>query len=671
MERKTPNMNSQTLQNNFSNSQSIPQQNIFPNKSQNIHISQNNMNFFNNNNNMTQNIGNTPNPNFMNQNMFQNINQLQNTQNSQSNSQVIKQYFTNISNSNKSHQSIDTFDANNNNANLNMINSMNMNNNVNNMNMNINMNNNMNNMINDMNNINNINNMNNMTNNMNAMNMNMNNNMLNMNDINISNNMNNMNINNMNNMNINNVMNNNMNISNMNNDINNMNINMNMNMNNMNNDINNNMNINMSMNMNNMDIINSNKNPIQNILNNNEQNILNEISNTHSIKLSTLYDYAPSQTTLHLNSLLKDMDTFGQITKKKIVNEQSSNPNKYFSMDEAFNSGDEHLKALAKVKYALNSEGCTCEINRNNLMGDELKEVFTTIQFIVNGMYKFKKYILRFDFGEEKNKKMLTDDTERNTFNSNLTKKLCALLNLKFKEIIINNPFKDSLVFSAIIKKENFNEIDEINLLKNLKNEKDNDFNMIINVEKTILLNGCILSNQMLDFRGDRNIGWGEGESRGGKPYFPPKGWNGYGLNVLDRYDSGDNTWIDFKNAPGEWSVAYHSMGTSLSGDKNQINFSNFNNMQNETVMRQKFKLADDKYHMGEKVGEGVYMTPNPVIMEQFCSVYQYGGETFKIGIMCRVRPEKIRCPSQSEDYWIINGTDNEVRPYRILIKNQ
>ena len=40
--------------------------------------------------------------------------------------------------------------------------------------------------------------------------------------------------------------------------------------------------------------------------------------------LSNLYDYAPSQTTLHLNSLLKDMDTFGQITKKKIVNEQSS-----------------------------------------------------------------------------------------------------------------------------------------------------------------------------------------------------------------------------------------------------------------------------------------------------------------------------------------------------------
>ena len=135
-------------------------------------------------------------------------------------------------------------------------------------------------------------------------------------------------------------------------------------------------------------------------------------------------------------------------------------------MDEAFNSGDEHLKALAKVKYALNSEGCTCEINRNNLMGDELKEVFTTIQFIVNGMYKFKKYILRFDFGEEKNKKMLTDDIERNNFNSSLTKKLCALLNLNFKEIIINNPFKDSLVFSAIIKKENFNEIDEINLLK-------------------------------------------------------------------------------------------------------------------------------------------------------------------------------------------------------------
>ena len=36
---------------------------------------------------------------------------------------------------------------------------------------------------------------------------------------------------------------------------------------------------------------------------------------------------------------------------------------------------------------------------------------------------------------------------------------------------------------------------------------------------------------------------------------------------------------------------------------------------------------------------------------------------------MTRVRPDRIRSPEEEKDYWVINGTDNEVRPYRILIK--
>ena len=36
---------------------------------------------------------------------------------------------------------------------------------------------------------------------------------------------------------------------------------------------------------------------------------------------------------------------------------------------------------------------------------------------------------------------------------------------------------------------------------------------------------------------------------------------------------------------------------------------------------------------------------------------------------MTRVMPLKKRCAQGQDDYWIINGTDNEIRPYRILIK--
>ena len=54
-------------------------------------------------------------------------------------------------------------------------------------------------------------------------------------------------------------------------------------------------------------------------------------------------------------------------------------------------------------------------------------------------------------------------------------------------------------------------------------------------------MEGCKLSPNMLDSRGNREIGWGEGEKRGGFDYYPPKGWKGFGLKVWDRYDNGNN----------------------------------------------------------------------------------------------------------------------------------
>ena len=36
---------------------------------------------------------------------------------------------------------------------------------------------------------------------------------------------------------------------------------------------------------------------------------------------------------------------------------------------------------------------------------------------------------------------------------------------------------------------------------------------------------------------------------------------------------------------------------------------------------------------------------------------------------MVRVKPEAIRGCEDSEDYWVVNGTTDEIRPYRILYK--
>ena len=165
----------------------------------------------------------------------------------------------------------------------------------------------------------------------------------------------------------------------------------------------------------------------------------------------------------------------------------------------------------------------------------------------------------------------------------------------------------------------------------------------------------------------NKDGGWGINESRGGLPYLPPLGWYGYGLRVLNRFDKGDNTWLDYKNSKGEWSVAYHGMGNSLGGS--QIILNNFELNSLNTGIKKEFENSNDKNHPGEKVGEGIYVTPNPNVMEEICGIYNFEGKKYKIAFMTRVHPKKIRIPETKPDYWVINGTDNEIRPYRILIK--
>ena len=45
------------------------------------------------------------------------------------------------------------------------------------------------------------------------------------------------------------------------------------------------------------------------------------------------------------------------------------------------------------------------------------------------------------------------------------------------------------------------------------------------------------------------------------------------------------------------------------------------------------------------------------------------GGVRYKVLLMCRVNPKKIRQPEGFKNCWILNSTPLEIRPYRILIK--
>ena len=367
-----------------------------------------------------------------------------------------------------------------------------------------------------------------------------------------------------------------------------------------------------------------------------EDDIFLKICNKHAINLSKNYDYNQNQAENEINSLLIEMDSFGYIVKKKIKEERINNPHKYLTLEESFTK--DYLP-LTLLKIDLENNNCTCEIEREEAKDEmQKKEAFTAIQFIFNGMYKLNKYIFKIN---TKNNQIDLN------FTNNLRVYLSKIWNIETKDIILNTNFIYSGFISAIIKASEYNELDVSFLLSKLESEFNSD---ISEVDKTILLNGCRINKIWL--KKNKINKWEESNSnsselkRGGKPYIRPVGYIGFLINIEKRFDDGNDDWYNI-NTKNEWSIAYHCTKEGI------------NNYYKNNVI----------YHNNNNIEKGIYMTPNPEIMEKSCSELHYSGKKYKLGIMCRLRPDKIRCPNGFNNYYIINGTDNEIRPFRFLIK--
>ena len=76
-------------------------------------------------------------------------------------------------------------------------------------------------------------------------------------------------------------------------------------------------------------------------------------------------------------------------------------------------------------------------------------------------------------------------------------------------------------------------------------------------LEKGLMLE-CHLSPKDFNSNANKTI-WGNGGKRGGFDYNPPLDWKGIGLNVLGKYDNGNNDWLNNNGNNNEWAVAYHS----------------------------------------------------------------------------------------------------------------
>ena len=245
--------------------------------------------------------------------------------------------------------------------------------------------------------------------------------------------------------------------------------------------------------------------------------------------------------------------------------------------------------------------------------------------------------------------------------------------NIPPSKIIVTFPQRGSLEVQVIFQSDKFNDLNLEEFKSFFQNEKDIVFSELKNLKEIhsdTIMGACKLTKKMLDPRGNRCDGWGVGEMRGNKPYDPPVGWIGIGLKVMDEYDDGDNTWIGMDNVEGEWCVAYHGVCRFEKSERvKEVTGLIYKSKEFKPGKNQLHNDCEDQYHPGKLVGDGVYCTPTIKTAEGYSGTSTINGKDYATVLMVRVRPDAIRGCEDSGDYWVVNGTTDEIRPYRILYK--
>ena len=372
-----------------------------------------------------------------------------------------------------------------------------------------------------------------------------------------------------------------------------------------------------------------------------------------------------------IEELFQEIIDIGIMMKDEIIENYEKHPENYLSIEDTGKDENIHLLPLGLLAQNLEKLGIKIvieKIPKFNKLSEHFS--FMLLYLIMSGMILEKKHEIHFDFGEKRNNELLKNKIEQQQFNDKI-KKIVSLKynisenNIKVISLPSKNIYKILLFINTYNKKIIINTSIDINKLKinNDSNDIFKELNNIIYLNTSYLIEGCILNENILDSRGNKENGWSTDQNRGGLKYNPPlEGWKGYGLKVLDMYDGGNNDWINNNGNDNEWAVGYR---LEKSGD-------NVLNLFYCTGPCQSYNSDYDLNHKGCKVGYGIYFSPDSKIMEDYANSGEsptINGKKYIYAFMTRVKPNKIRYPSSSEYQWILNGSTNEVRPYRILIK--
>ena len=394
----------------------------------------------------------------------------------------------------------------------------------------------------------------------------------------------------------------------------------------------------------------------------------NYINNSFSNKKIDFSNY------INKYKYLEDSIDFYRILNQYVTIESYKNPNNFLDIDSTLRNFKDYSSTLNSKdhgNFILSLLGKFFQLNGMNTHILKQKDKnFDKIELCsLQTLFSLgtqRKYEIHFDFGETENELLLKDKNYQIKFLEIYKEKISNKLQIDKKRIILKNIKHGSIQVT-------FSLIDQTGR-EDIIISRLNDLDGVIEIEKKVMINEILLSTDILDPKGDRYTGWGVDEKRGGEKYIPPLGWIGIGLKVLDKYEN--NNWLSYSGIDGEYSIAYYGLHNYLN-DKDEM-VSDLNNIITDirkVISERTFQDENDMRNSGflglfrKKCNGGVCLFQDPAYAENCAGIFRLNGIEYKILLMCRVNPKKIRQPVEHNKFWILNPTPDEIRPYRILLK--
>ena len=251
-------------------------------------------------------------------------------------------------------------------------------------------------------------------------------------------------------------------------------------------------------------------------------------------------------------------------------------------------------------------------------------------------------------------------------FNKETVELISKALNIKEENIKILPNNKRAFI-NYFIKTELFWKLSP----KKIKNDYPD---LTILYEYKILIDGlicykCKISKEKLDYKYNfitPNLSLNN--RRGKEIYLPPYGWFGIGLNVINKYDKGNNDWLNVQDKSGKWAICYYFFDKNLSSDEIMVKLNKV--IMNNELFLDKSQIKMNEYNTRAKlkrIGTGYYLSYDINIAEKYTGIIYFGNKKFKILLMAKVLIESIKEPADKM-FWIISKKEH-IRIYRILLK--